>query len=57
MTMDYLTLEFEGRPEAMLHVPIIAAVDTAGSVLKACPTQATPSPAPAAAMTAPEEME
>lgn len=57
MTMDYLTLEFEGRPEAMLHVPIIAAVDTAVSVLKASPAQATPRPAPAAAMTAPEEME
>lgn len=57
MTMDYLTLEFEGRPEAMLHVPIIAAVDTSVSVLKASPVEATQSPAPAAALTAPEEME
>ena len=57
MTMDYLTLEFEGRPEAMLHVPVIAAVDTSVSVLKASPVEATQSPAPAAAMTAPEEME
>jgi hypothetical protein len=57
MTMDYLTLEFEGRPEAMLHVPVIAAVDTAGSVLKASPVEATQSPAPAAALAAPEEME
>ena len=57
MTMDYLTLEFEGRPEAMLHVPVIAAVDTSVSVLKASPVEATQSPAPAAELTAPEEME
>jgi len=46
MTMDYLTLEFEDRPEATLNVPVIAAVDTAASVLMSSPDSATSSPAP-----------
>jgi len=48
--MDYLTLEFEDRPKATLNVPVIAAVDTAASVLMS-------SPAPAALLALPKEIE
>ena len=65
MTMDYLTLEFEDRPEATLNVPVIAAVDTAASVLmsSADPVTSSPAPisvptsAPAAQLALPKEIE
>jgi len=57
MTMDYLTLEFADRPEATLNVPVIAAVDTATSVLMVSPDPAMSSPVlislPTSAPTAP----
>ena len=46
LTMDYLTLEFERRPEATLTVPVIAAVDTAASVLMSSPASGMSSPVP-----------
>jgi hypothetical protein len=65
MTMDYLTLEFEDRPEATLNVPVIAAVDIAASVLmsSAEPVTSSPAPislptsAPAAPLSLPKEIE
>ncbi|MEN9664991.1 MAG: hypothetical protein RLZZ326_1354 [Planctomycetota bacterium] len=33
MTMDYLAIEFDGFPGEVLHVPVIAAIDRAKSVL------------------------
>jgi len=65
MTMDYLTLEFADRPEATLNVPVIAAVDTATSVLRVSPDPVTSSPAPipvpasapAAPLSLPKEIE
>jgi hypothetical protein len=65
MTMDYLALEFADRPEATLNVPVIAAVDTAASVLMVSPDPATsspvlipvPAPAPAAPLALPKEIE
>jgi hypothetical protein len=65
MTMDYLRLEFADRPEATLNVPVIAAVDTAASVLMSSPDPATsspvlipvPAPAPAAPLSLPKEIE
>jgi len=57
MTMDYLTLEFEDRPEATLNVPVIAAVDTAASVLMSSPASGTSTPVPAAPTTPRKEIE